>query len=263
MAPSIQKLGIIAGGGELPTKLLEICKARDISSYIIGIQGQAEPALCDTIMPVGKAGGIIRHLRQRDIHDLVFIGKMHRPSWGDLRLDFKTIGFFARVGFNTLGDDGLLKAMRRELEGDGFTLHGVHEFMPDLLADAGTLGQVAPSAAQRQDIDMGIEASQELGRNDLGQSVIVHHGMITGHESKAGTDALIRASQGGILVKTCKPQQDRDLDLPTIGPKTIEAAYRAKLSGIAVQAGATLIADRAETITLADQYGLFLIGVEL
>jgi len=143
---------------------------------------------------------------------------------------------------------------------------GIH-ILPELLAEEGALSRLEPTSQQRADIALGIEESQKLGAADLGQSVIVHDGSVIGREDASGTDALIREAstnmRGGILVKTCKPQQDRDLDMPTIGPRTIQAAHENGLSGIAVQASETLIADRAETIKLADQYGLFLIGVSL
>ena len=268
---SVKSLGIVAGGGELPQALADRCKEQGIHTHIVGLKNYADEALANIVIPIGSAGKIFKAFHAQGISDLVLIGKLGRPKILDLRPDFKTLSFFGRLGakaFNgQLGDDGLLKALRDELEIDGFTLHGVHKFLPELLAEEGALSRLEPTSQQRADIALGVEESQKLGAADLGQSVIVHDGSVIGREDASGTDALIREAstnmRGGILVKTCKPQQDRDLDMPTIGPRTIQAAHENGLSGIAVQAGETLIADRAETIKLADQYGLFLIGVSL
>jgi len=219
---SVKSLGIVAGGGELPQALADRCKEQGIHMHIVGLKNYADEALANIVIPIGSAGKIFKAFHAQGISDLVLIGKLGRPKILDLRPDFKTLSFFGRLGakaFNgQLGDDGLLKALRDELEIDGFTLHGVHKFLPELLAEEGALSRLEPTSTNMR---------------------------------------------GGILVKTCKPQQDRDLDMPTIGPRTIQAAHENGLSGIAVQASETLIADRAETIKLADQYGLFLIGVSL
>lgn len=267
-AVDIKTLGIVAGGGELPYALRDRCKERGIKTHIVGLKNYVDDeALANIIVPIGSAGKIFKAFHAQGITDLVLIGKLGRPRIIDLKPDLKTLGFFARLGkkaFNgELGDDGLLKALRDELERDGFALHGVHRFLPELLAEEGVLTAAAPTDLQRADITLGIAESQKLGQADIGQSVIVHDGAIVGREDAIGTDALIRRADVGILVKTCKPQQDRDLDMPTIGPKTVQAAHENGLSGIAVQAGETLIADRGETIKLANDYGLFLIGVSL
>lgn len=267
-ASNIHKLGIVAGGGALPRALIERCKKQAIQTHIVGLKNFIDDDTpSNIIIPIGSAGKIFKAFHAQAISDLVLIGKLGRPKITDLKPDIKTLSFFARLGkkaFNgQLGDDGLLKALRDELEVDGFRLHGVHKFLPELLAGEGTLTTTAPSVAAQADIALGLVASQKLGAEDIGQSVIVHDGVVVGREDMRGTDALIRGARAGVLIKTCKPQQDRDLDMPTIGVKTVLAAHEQGLSGIAVQAGETLIAQRDETIKLADQYGLFIVGMRV
>ena len=145
---------------------------------------------------------------------------------------------------------------------------GAHEIMADLIAPEGTLGAVLPSEQALSDARRGLEIAKVLGRVDVGQGCIVQQGLVLAVEAIEGTDEMIRRSAGyarpgagGVLVKTSKPQQDKRLDLPAIGITTIEQAHAAGLAGIALQAGGTMIIDRAAVIEKANQLGLFLIGL--
>jgi DUF1009 family protein len=102
-----------------------------------------------------------------------------------------------------------------------------------------------------------------LGQADLGQAVVVRAGQVVGAEDASGTDALIARAggAGGVLIKAKKPQQERRADLPTIGPQTVANAAAAGLSGIAVEAGHSLIIERTQVIAAADATGLFVVGV--
>ena len=121
--------------------------------------------------------------------------------------------------------DALLRAVRVMLEKQGFTLHAAPEFIDGLTAPQGVLGSVAPTGAQQDDIRTGIDAARAHGRRDMGQAVVVLHGRVIAREDARGTDALIASNPapGAILVKMAKPQQDRALDLPTIGAPTVQA----------------------------------------
>ncbi|MCF8495985.1 MAG: UDP-2,3-diacylglucosamine diphosphatase LpxI [Alphaproteobacteria bacterium] len=267
------RLGVIAGSGCLPGLLLEACDRRHIETFVVAFQGRTDPAI--TIgrnhlwTRPGAPGKAIRALKSHGVRDLVSIGALRRPSPAELRPDFKALQFLARTGFSFRGDDGLLRALKIFLEAEGFRMHGVQEFLENLLMPAGTLGRVKPLEDQKRDIARGIEVARTLGALDVGQAVIVQGGFVLGVEGAEGTDALIRrcgalhrTGRGGVLVKLCKPQQDRALDLPAIGPDTIRAASESGLSGIAVQAGASLLVDPETVVTLADSAGLFVIGIE-
>ena len=146
---------------------------------------------------------------------------------------------------------------------------GIHEVMNNILVRPGILGKVKPGKDDYVDIRRGVAAAFELGRLDIGQSVVVQQGLVLGVEAIEGTDELIkrcsaykRKGNGGVLVKLRKPQQDMRIDLPTIGTRTIENAKASGLNGLAVHAGNTLIVDEAEVIRAADKAGLFIIGIE-
>jgi DUF1009 family protein len=263
-----RKIALIAGGGSLPGLFLASCDAQGIEVFGVGFAGQTNEALFTDrphlMTRLGAAGQILQVLREQAIGDLVFIGAIRRPGLAELRPDWRTTAFFLKIGFKALGDDGLLTAVRRELELEGFTLHGVQAFMTDALAAAGPVGRLEPDREALADIAYGSTLALALGRLDIGQSVIVQQGLVLGVEAAEGTDELIRRcagykreGRGAVLVKRAKPQQDRDLDLPTIGPETVRLCAEAGMAGIAVEAGGSLLLDRAEVAELADRHGLF------
>lgn len=270
----ISKLGIIAGGGTLPLKLIHSCEMQDIDIFIVGFEGQTNSNIFGghkyLMTRIGAAGQIIKTLKAHEITDLVLVGSIRRPSLSELKPDLKTLEFFTRLSLRSMGDDGLLKALRIELEKEGFKIHGVQTFASDLLIGEGALGKFKPKKQDMTDIERGIELSQEIGRLDIGQSVIIQEGIVLGVEAVEGTDSLIRRckplkreGRGGILVKTCKPQQDRDLDLPTIGPTTIIQAANAGLVGIVFHANHTILLEAQQIIDLANKHKIFVYGYNI
>jgi len=268
------KLGIIAGGGELPGEIIKHCQATDRDFFVVALTDQATPSdLIDVPhewVRLGAAGKAIKLLRSHAVEELVLAGSVNRPSLSALRPDLWTAKFFARTGAAGLGDDGLLSALIAALQKqEGFKVVGSDDLLPNLIAPEGTLGQVTPSADDHHDITVGIPAAQGLGVRDIGQAVVVRENHVIGQEDDQGTDVLISTitplpdgERSGVLVKTAKPQQERRADLPTIGPETVEGVYAAGLAGIALEAGSALILDRAKVIERADHYGIFVIGVK-
>ncbi len=273
LTPDIKRLGIIAGSGSLPLRLIAACDNKGIEPFIIGFEGQTDPAIIEgrehMWTRLGAAGQVMKTLKSHDVHDLVMIGSIRRPSFSELVPDFKTIEFFAKIGIKALGDNDFLSALRAFLEKEGFTLHGIHKFADDLLMSKGAIAAHEPAAEDWLDINHGLEISRQLGAYDIGQSVVVQEGFVLGVEAVEGTDALIRRCKDlkrkgrrGVLVKTCKPQQDRDLDMPTIGPETVKLAADAGLGGIAVYAGETLVIEPEKVAEIADRHKMFVIGLD-
>lgn len=274
MKHTTRKLGIIAGGGTIPKMLVKECQAQGIDFTVLAIEGNADKAFFENAdfpcrcLRIGQAGTGFKHFAKEKVQDVVMIGTIRRPSFFDLVPDLRTTAFFAKVGAKALGDDGLLRALVSEIEKEGMTVKGVHEVMPSLLIKEGLLTKHKPSKQDKIDIKRGVEAAWELGRLDIGQAVIVQQGLVLGVEGIEGTDELIRRCKnyrrkggGGVLVKLRKPTQDMRIDLPTIGPRSVELAHESELAGIVVHAGNGLIVDEAETIALADKYGMFIMGV--
>tara|TARA_R110002095_G_scaffold72957_1_gene62093 strand:+ start:1581 stop:2444 length:864 start_codon:yes stop_codon:yes gene_type:complete len=272
--PSIKKLGVIAGGGALPAYLVSVCEEQNIETFIVGFEGQTEQATMthDNHMwsHLGAAGKIMAYFKENDVRDLVMIGHIKRPAFSELKPDLKAVQILSRIGMKALGDNGLLTTLKKELENEGFQLHGIQKFCNNLLAKEGPLGKTKPQDKDQTSISVGLRASQEIGALDIGQAVIVQNGIVIGVEAVEGTDDLIRRcaslqkkGRGGILIKTCKPNQDKDLDLPTIGIDTIRTAQESGLIGIAIQSEHVIIIDPKSVAEYADRYKIFVCGVSL
>lgn len=267
------KLGIVAGSGSLPAALIKACLDAKRDFFVLALKGHADPDLLPAGIPmrwirVGAVGTGFAEMKKQGAKDIVLIGGVRRPSVAELRPDLKGLKFLARAGMRALGDDGLLKAVIKEIESDGFRVVGIDEIMPSLLAPSGVFGAVKPTQSDETDIRRGIEVARVLGQADVGQAVIVQQGLVLAVEGIEGTAALIkrtaalkRKGGGGVLVKMAKPQQERRIDLPTIGVQTVQSIHEAGFKGIAVQAGAVLVAEAEKTIRLADQLGIFIVGV--
>lgn len=268
-----RKLGIIAGGGSLPKLLVEHCKQNNIPFDVLSIVGNADRSFFDVTIPhlwirIGQAGTGFRYFKDSGVQDVVMIGTIRRPSFSDLIPDLRTAAFFAKIGFKSLGDDGILRALIKELEAEKFKVVGIHEIMPDILLKEGVLTKAKPDKQALSDIKRGTEVALALGKLDVGQSVVVQQGLVLGVEGIEGTDELIkrcgtykRKGEGGILIKLRKPQQEMRTDLPTIGLTTIENAHKAGLKGLAVHAGNALIVDEKDVIKFANKYKMFVVGI--
>jgi len=268
------KLGILAGGGELPVRLVAACYEQGREVFLLGLEGHANPADFPQVdqawIRLGEAGRGFEILHEKNCVEVVMAGPVRRPSLRELRPDWRTVRFFSRIGVKALGDDGLLKAVIAELETEGFQIVGAHSILGDLLAAEGVWGRHRPDKQAEADIARGLEVAKGIGLLDVGQSVVVQQGIVLGVEAVEGTDALIarcgilkRDGEGGVLVKIAKPGQERRADLPTIGPQTIASCAAAGLRGIAVEAGSAIVVNRDAVIAAADQAGLFLCGVRV
>ena len=174
------------------------------------------------------------------------------------------------------GDDRLLRAAVALLEENGHSVLGVHEVAPDLLSPAGLLGRHRPDAEAARAIETGNGLLAALSRFDMGQAAVVASERVLAVEGPEGTDRMLararglnrrpfghgRPAAGTVLVKRAKRGQDLRIDLPAIGPRTVRNAAAAGCTGLAVEAGRTLLIDRAETVAEADRRGLFLVGLE-
>ncbi len=270
-ATSASRLGVLAGGGGAPRRLLQFLHAAGRPYFLVCLQGQADADLGAGAphcwLPLGAGERLAQTLRDENVTDIVMIGKVRRPSLHELRPDAFTLKKLLQVGFAMLGDDGLLRAVTRLVEAEGFRVVGIQDVTQEFLLPTGQLSAAAPTEQDWHDIRRGAAVARQLGLADTGQSVIVQQGMVLGVEAIEGTDALIarcgalkREGGGGVLVKLCKPQQDKRLDLPSIGAGTIAALRAAGLAGVAAEAGKSLCFDRAQAVSDADAAGLFLLG---
>jgi DUF1009 family protein len=272
------RIGILAGGGRLPLMIAESVAARGESVHIIAIVGEADPAIArfpHTWVNWGQIGRMVATLRAEGADQLVIAGGVKRPDLWRIRPD---VGFFMNlpqiVSLLAGGDDSVLTRVVRFFEAKGLSIRGVHEVAPDLLAGAGRLGGVALGRKDCADAELGFAVRQALGAVDAGQAVVVAQGEVLAIEGAEGTDAMLQrvaalpgrralGARCGVLAKGPKPGQELRVDMPAIGPRTIEQAVAAKLAGVVVEAGAVLILDRDEAIRAANAAGCAVQGLEL
>jgi DUF1009 family protein len=268
-----RKLAILAGSGQLPVSVIEAAAGSGQSVFVLGFEGETDPALVNGFdhawVKLGAVGKAIDILHRASVDDVVMIGGIHRPSFSDLKLDFRGMQLLAKLGLKAArGDDQLLSLIVRELEGEGFRVLGADEIIQPMLAPEGVITSTRPSDPARSDIDHGIKVVMRLGELDVGQAAVVQEGRVLGVEAVEGTDALIQRvaahrskRPGGVLIKMKKPGQDRRADLPTVGDRTVERAIEAGLEGLAVHAGHCLLVNREAMVERADHAGLFITGI--
>lgn len=267
------KLGILAGGGEAPRRLAALLKQAGRPYFLVCLQGQADEDLGaghpHIWLPLGAGERALKAVRAEGVRDILMIGRVRRPSLLELKPDFFTMQKVMQIGLAMLGDDGLLKNITRVIEDEGFRVVGVQDVFAAFLTPGGVLGKAQPTAQDWEDIKRGAAAARQLGLADVGQAVMVQQGVVLGVEAIEGTDALIARCAGlkrpggnGVLVKMCKPQQDRRFDLPAIGLETIRLLQAAGFAGVAAEAGASLLLERGAMLAAADAAGLFVAGYE-
>ncbi len=262
------KLGLIAGGGGLPLALARHCVTAHRPLYVIRLAGFASAqleAFDGESRPVLDITGGLTALRREGCAAVCFAGTVERPDFESADAAALPETIIAARG----GDDALLSAVLARFQAEGFVVEGAHEVMGGLTLGAGPLGRLSPSDEDAADIDRALLVAKAIGALDVGQGAVCRDGSVLAVEAREGTDAMLRrlsefpapARPRGVLAKTSKPGQDLRVDLPTIGPTTVELAAAAGLAGIVAEVGRVLVVDRAETIRLADDLGLFITGV--
>jgi UDP-2,3-diacylglucosamine hydrolase len=272
-------LAVICGGGSLPFAVADAVARRGRRVVLFAIHGWVDPERIAGYRhhwaSFGQFGWFCRMARAEGCRDVVFIGSLVRPAIWQLRPDFKTLRLLPRI-FRIFrgGDDHLLSGVASIFEEHGFRLMGAHEIAPEILMPEGALGREHPSSRDHADITKGLRLLNATSPFDIGQAAVVANERVIAIEAAEGTDhMLMRVAQlrrsgqivgafdRGVLVKAAKHGQDRRLDLPSIGPQTIEGAKRAGLAGIAVTAGSTIVAEPDRIGAAADREKLFVIGV--
>ena len=274
------RLAIVAGSGKLPLYVAEAARARGDEPLIIAIRGETTAdwsGFNHVVLGIGDVTGFRRITDQKDVDRIVLSGGVRvRPAWNEIRLNLATIWRLPGLVRTLMhgGDNLVLTTAIGLLEGEGRRVIGAQEVAPGLVATLGPIGGNAPDTRAEADIRVSIEAARLLGALDIGQGVIAVGGRVVALEGPEGTDSMIgrinelrareriSATRPGVLVKLCKPSQDLRVDLPSAGLSTIRNAKDAGLSGIALEAGRSLLLDRQEVIDFADSHGMFVTGID-
>ena len=275
----MRKLGLIAGGGGLPVEIASACETAGRPYFVVRLKGSAGPeleAFPGAEVGLAELGKCIKTLKRAGCEAVCFAGQVARPDFAALKPDLR--GIVALPGIVAAarrGDAALLRALLAEFEKEGFVIEGADEAVGDLRLPVGALGAVTAGPADAEDALRALQVAREIGRLDIGQGAVVCDGLVLAVEAQEGTDAMLRrvaelpedirgrpGAPRGVLAKAPKPIQETRVDLPTIGLGTVQRAARAGLAGIVGEAGRLLVLDRDEVIALADELGLFILGVD-
>ena len=273
------RIALIAGSGILPASLhASLLASSPAKPLLIAIKGEADADLAakaDGVFSIEQIGRLGPYLKSNGITHACFAGGVaRRPVWyrvfpapGLIRLLPRAIKALGS------GDDALLRIVTSYAGQYGVTVLGAHELMPELLAPEGTIGSVSPNSDDWPAIKAAFVAARAIGALDIGQAAIAFGSRAVALEGIEGTEGLLErtaamrghgrlsSTRRGVLVKCCKPGQDTRMDLPSIGPQTIISAHAAGLSGVAVEAGLSLVLDLPELVSQADRLGLFVLGL--
>lgn len=271
--PARPPVGLIAGAGRFPIVFAEKAKALGIPVVCVGIAGMADPALeplCHRFHWLRRMsmGYVFRKFHSGGVREWTMAGKFHKVSvfgprrWLRMIPDWRTLRFWYYRVNSDRRDDPILLALIAEFRSAGLECVSALDLCPELLVRSGLLTRRPPTPSEERDVQFGWNLAKEMGRLDIGQSVMVRENVILAVEAIEGTDAaILRAGELArgttfVVVKVAKPQQDARFDVPTVGPQTIESMRKAGARVLAVEAGRTIILDEAETVALADRYGI-------
>jgi len=268
---SAQRIGLIAGNGRFPLVFAEGARRQGVRVVAVAHRGETEPDIESLVEGVtwidaGQIGAMIDALKAAGVTRAVMAGGITKPRlFENFRPDARALALIARVG--RIGDDGLLRALAAELEGEGVTVVESTLYLGDVVPQPGVLTKRPPSEAEWSDVRHGLEVAHTIGRFDIGQSVVIRQGTVVAVEGIEGTDATIRRAgslvRGDfVVVKVCKPTQDRRFDLPAIGAQTVQAMCEAGARVLAVEAGRTVMLDREAMIAAADAADVSIVAVE-
>jgi DUF1009 family protein len=270
-------LAIIAGSGSVPLHVAAAATAGGRPVFILGVEGEADDAIAaydHAWLNWGQVGSVPKMLGERGAREVVLVGGIKvRPDLTRLKLDFATLAVAKEIlAIAAGGDDEVLSSVIAFIEKRGLRVIGAHEVATDLVAGPGPIGARRPGMANRDDIRLALRAARTIGMLDAGQAAVVVNRHPIALEGTEGTDRMLervrelRQTRGawtdrtGVLAKCAKPHQDLRIDMPAIGPRTIDAVAAAGLAGVAVEAGRVMITEREETIRRADAAGLFVVG---
>jgi DUF1009 family protein len=264
-------LGLIAGNGRFP--FLAAGGARRAGRRVIAlaIREETDPALESEVdelhwVGLGQLGRAIEILRRAGVREALMAGQVkHRQIFSGIVPDLKLMGVLARLALRNT--DSLIGAVADALGREGIELLSSVAFLGDQLAGAGAMTRRRPSRAERTDVEYGEAIARALTGMDLGQTVVVKDGAAVALEAMEGTDEAIRragrlAGPGTVVVKVSKPRQDMRFDVPVVGSGTHEAMVQAGAKVLAIDAGRTLMIDKAAFVERAEEAGIAVLGLE-
>jgi DUF1009 family protein len=264
------KIGIIAGSGQFPIIFSKAARNKGYSVFITAIVGETDAAIENYAnavewVEIGQFERMIKFFNKNKVKEAVFLGAVNKTRiFKDVKPDMTAISIVSNLRHTN--DDELLRAFAAALEKRGIIIRASTFLLPELLALEGCWTGRKPDPDEKSDIDLGFYIAKQIGRLDIGQSVVISGGSVLAVEAIDGTDATLK--RGGMLsrgkavaVKVSKPDQDLRFDVPAIGVETVRVMHEAQITALGVEAGKTVVFDKNEMVALADKYGISIVAL--
>ena len=263
-------IGIIAGGGQFPLLFIEAAHKAGRRVVVVAHKGETDEKVAlaaDEVcwVKLGQLGKLISFFKKQGVKETVFLGTITKTQiFRDVLPDLKAISLWNKI--DRKQDDAILRAIAKSLEADGIKVRESTLYLQHLLFPQGILTRKKPSRKQLRDIEFGWYNARAIGELDIGQCVVVRNCTVLAVEAIDGTDAtILRGGKLGksdvVVVKVRKPGQDFRFDLPATGLTTIKNLQKVNGAVLAVEAGQSLLFDRKEMISEADNAGIVVVGV--
>ncbi|MDC1112283.1 UDP-2,3-diacylglucosamine diphosphatase LpxI [Candidatus Pelagibacter sp.] len=260
-------IGLIFGDTDFPKEILKTIKKNKINYLIIDLSKlkKFRQDKKSYSVSMGQFGKIINILKENNCKKVLFAGKVNKPNFSKLKLDFKGIYYIPRIiKASKLGDAAIIKEIIKILSQNKIKTENSLIFNPNLSLKKGNYSKIKPSKQDQLDIKKGIKILGNLRQYDFSQGVVVRNKKIVAIEGKGGTKKMLEKSRSkkfrnqGVLVKFPKKKQDLRVDLPTIGLKTLKQCKAAGLKGIVVKSKQHIFLDKYECINLANKNKMFI-----
>lgn len=264
------RIGLIAGGGQFPILFSKKAAKKGYQVFAVGFTSETDPELEDLVeelnwLYLGQVSKLIKYFRHHHIREAVLLGSIEKTSiFKDIRPDFKALSFIAKTA--RTHDDSILTSFADLLLKEGVKILPSTFLLPELISPRGCWTKRKPDKAEKKDISQGWTLAKKIGALDIGQCIVISNGTILAVEAIDGTDATIRRGgllshgNGAVVVKLSKPSQDLRFDLPSSGSQTIEIMHESGARVLVLEAGKSISFDREQMISLADRYGISILG---
>ena len=260
-------IGLIFGETDFPKEILKRIKKKKINYLIIDLSKtkKFKKEKKSYSISIGQFGKIISILKENNCKKVLFAGKVARPNFSKLKLDFKGIYYIpAIIKASKLGDAAILKEIIKILAQNKVKTENSLRYNPELALKKGNYSKIKPNNKDRSDIKIAIKTLNNLGQYNFSQGVVVRNKQLISVEGKDGTKKMLKDSTSkkfrnhGILVKFPKKKQDLRVDLPTIGLKTLKQCKATGLKGIVIKSKHNIFLDKDKCIDFANKNKMFI-----
>jgi len=259
-------IGLIFGETEFPIQILKKIKKKNYKYLIIDLtNGKFKNDRYSHKVSIGQFGRIIKILKDNKCKKVLFAGKVKRPNFSKLKLDFKGIYYIPRIiRSSKLGDAAVLKEIIKILKHEGIVTLSQLTFNPELTLNKGHYSKIKPNREDRIDIDKAIMTLSKLSKYNFSQGAVIKNKKVIAIEDRGGTQKMLSKCKSkkfknkGVLVKFPKKKQDLRVDLPTVGLKTFMQCKSAGLRGIVLKNKQNILLERKKCISFANKNKMFI-----